>query len=111
MKALIIVILILLAIPIIAMFVGPLILLTMGLVLAYQAYKNLKNRDSSSSSVILWAILGIAGITMAINALPGLFIFGGVVLIIYFVSKRNNSKTGSNSDLKPGHLEAEWREI
>jgi len=122
MRLILIIILGIIALSVAATLVGPLIVLGIGGVLAYYAYKNLVKSNKSVLGIIWWVIVGATGISMVIGALPGFVFIGALAVLIYFAFKNSNStaQTQPNVDTNPNgssvfseyeSFEAEWRDI
>jgi len=120
MRLILIIIFGFIALSIIASLVGPLIVLGIGAVLAYYAYKNLVKSNNSILSIIWWVIVGITGAKMFIGALPGFVFIGAIATLAYIAFKKSNPKaqpnvasssTGSAAFTDYESFEAEWREI
>jgi len=122
MRLILFIILGLIVLSIGASLVGPLIVLGIGSVLSYYAYKNLVQPGRSLLGIIWWVIVGATGISMVIGALPGFVFIGAIAILIYFASKSSKVKTKaqSNVDTNPNgasvfseyeSFEAEWRDI
>jgi len=104
-----------------ASLLGPLIALGIGAALVYHAYKCLVRPNKNAFSIIWWIIVGTAGISMIVGALPGFIFIGAVVATVYFFSKRNSEKEapvknaakpdGSDMFKEYESFEAQWREV
>lgn len=120
MRLILIIILGFIALSIAATLVGPLIVLGIGAVLSYYAYKNLVKSDNSILSIIWWVIVGIMGVNMFVGALPGFVFIVAIVALFYIAFRKPNSQSQSNVEINPNSssvfneyqsFEAEWREI
>lgn len=120
MRLILIIILGFIALSIAATLVGPLIVLGIGAVLSYYAYKNLVKSDNSILSIIWWVIVGIMGVNMFVGALPGFVFIGAIVALFYIAFRKPKSQSQSNVEINPNSssvfneyqsFEAEWREI
>jgi len=113
MRLILLIILAFVALSILASLLGPLIVLAIGIVLAYYAYKNLVKANKSIFGIIWWVIVGTTGISMVVGALPGFVFIGAIVALIYFASKNSNAKpkTVAPATGTYENFEAEWRDI
>lgn len=119
MRLILLVILGFIALSIAATLIGPLIVLGIGVVLAYYAYKNLVQSNKSILSIVWWVIVGATGISMVVGALPGFVFIGAIATLVYLASRKSNPKV-QPVDINPNsssafseyeHFEAEWRDI
>lgn len=108
------------ALSVVATLVGPLILIGIGAVLAYYAYKNLVKANNSALGIIWWVIVGITGIKMFVGALPGFVFIGAIAVLFYVAAKSSNAKAQPTAKINPNgssvfseyeSFEAEWRDI
>lgn len=115
MRLLLLIILAFILLNVVASLVGPLIVLAIGGVLSYYAYKNLAKADKSLLGIILWVIVGATGISMIVGALPGFVFVGAIVAVIYLMYKNSNSKSqtanGATAHKTYDSFESEWRDI
>lgn len=115
MRLLLLIILAFVLLNVIANLVGPLIVLVIGAVLTYYAYKNLAKADKSLLGIILWVIVGATGVSMVIGALPGFVFVAAIVAVIYLMYRNSNSKpqttNGSPTYKEYESFESEWRDI
>ena len=120
MRLIIIIILGFIALSIAATLIGPLIVLGIGAVLAYYAYKNLVKSDKSLLGIIWWIIVGATGISMFIGALPGFIFIAAVAALVYFAFRKSNGSSQRDVEMDPNgssvfseyeSFEAEWRDI
>ena len=120
MRLILIIILGFIALSIAATLIGPLIVLGIGAVLAYYAYKNLVKSDKSLLGIIWWIIVGATGISMVVGALPGFIFIAAVAALVYFAFKKSNGSSQRDVEMDPNgssvfseyeSFEAEWRDI
>jgi len=120
MRLILIIILGIIALSIAATLVGPLIVLAIGGVLAYYAYKNLSRSNNGLLSVIWWVIVGAIGVKMFLGALPGFVFIAAIAALVYFAFRQSNrplqskvkaSPNGSSTFSEYENFEAEWRDI
>ncbi|MCL2560007.1 MAG: hypothetical protein FWE07_05915 [Turicibacter sp.] len=121
MRLILLLILGLIALSILATLVGPLIVLGIGGLLAYYAYKNLVKSDRGLLSILWWVIVGATGISMIIGSLPGFIFLGAVAVLMYFALRKepnvkaqvneNPSTERSSVFSEYESFEAEWREV
>jgi len=120
MRLILVIILGVIALSIIASLVGPLIVLGIGAVLAYYAYKNLVKPNNGALSIIWWVVVGVIGVKMFIGALPGFVHIAALATLAYFAFKHSNRSSQSNVKADPSgsstfsdyqNFEAEWRDI
>jgi len=120
MRLILLIILGIIALSIAATLVGPLIVLAIGGVLVYYAYKNLVKSDNGVLSIIWWVVVGVIGVKMFIGALPGFVFVAAIAAMIYFATRQSNRSTqaGVNVDASGSsvysdyeNFEAEWRDI
>ena len=120
MKLILIIILGFIALSIAATLIGPLIVLGIGAVLAYYAYKNLVKANKSVLGIIWWVIVGAAGVSMVVGALPGFVFIAAVAALVYFAFRKSNSSSQANVESGSNgasvfseyeSFEAEWRDI
>jgi len=120
MRLILFIIFAIIALSIAATLVGPLIVLGIGGVLVYYAYKNLVRSNNGVLSIIWWVVVGVIGVKMFIGALPGFVFIAAVAAMIYFASRQSNRSSQANvkadangtsafSDYE--NFEAEWRDI
>jgi Zn-dependent protease with chaperone function len=120
MRLILIIILGFIALSIVATLVGPLIVLGIGAVLAYYAYKNLVKSNKSALSIIGWVIVGAAGVSMFVGTLPKLVFIAAIAALVYVAFRKSNIKPQPNVEINPNgssvfseyeSFEAEWRDI
>ena len=120
MRLILLIILGLIALSIAATLVGPLIILGIGAVLAYYAYKNLAKENKSILGIIGWVIVGVIGVKMFIGALPGFVFIFAIAALVYFAFRNSNTKSQPNVEANPNgssvfseyeSFEAQWRDI
>jgi len=120
MRLILITILGIITLSIAATLVGPLIVLGIGAVLAYYAYKNLVKSDKSALGIIWWVIVGVTGIKMVVGALPGFVFIAAIGALVYVAFRKSNGSAQSNVETDPSgssvfseyeSFEAEWRDI
>jgi len=113
MRLLLLVIIAFIALNIVASLIGPLIVLAIGGILSYYAYKNLAKADKSLLGIILWVIVGAAGISMIVGALPGFVFIGALIAIVYFAytNSRTRATHGAPVHKEYESFESEWRDI
>jgi len=120
MRLILIIILGFIALSIAATLIGPLIVLGIGAVLAYYAYKNLNKSNNSVLGIIWWIIIGATGVSMFVGALPGFVFIAAIATLVYFAFRKSNTKSQPNVEINPNgssvfgeyeSFEAEWRDI
>jgi len=120
MRLVLIIILGFIALSIITAIVGPLIVLGIGAMLAYYAYKNLVRSNNSALSILWWIIVGATGISLFIGALPGFIFMVAIAALAYFAFRKSSPKAQPNVSTSSSEsslfgeyesFEAEWREI
>jgi len=119
MRLILLIILGIIALSIAATLIGPLIVLSIGAVLAYYAYKNLTKANNGVLSIIWWVIVGALGVKMFIGALPGFVFIAAIAVLVYFALKKTNrpqahaqaGSSGSSTFSEYENFEAEWRDI
>ena len=120
MRLILLIILGFIALSIAATLIGPMIVLGIGAVLAYYAYKNLVKSNNSVLGIIWWVIVGVTGVKMFIGALPGFVFIAAIAALAYFAFRKPNPKAQSNVETCPNgssvfneyeSFEAEWRDI
>ena len=113
MRLLLFIILAIAALSVLSTLLGPLIVLGIGIVLAYYAYKNLVKANKSLPGIIWWVIVGATGISMVVGALPGFVFIGAIAALIYFASKSKNTQPSNMASATSTYenFEAEWRDI
>ena len=120
MRLILFIILAIIALSIAATLVGPLIVLGLGGVLVYYAYKNLVRSDNGVLGIIWWVVVGVIGIKMFIGAMPGFVFIAAIAAMVYFASRQSNRSSqasvkadasGSSTFSDYENFEAEWRDI
>jgi len=120
MRLILIIILGFIALSMAASLIGPLIVLAIGAVLAYYAYKNLVKSDKSLLGIIWWVVVGAIGISMFIGALPGFVFVAAIAVLVYFAFRKSNRSSQANVESGSNEasvfseyesFEAEWRDI
>ena len=122
MRLILLIILGFIALSIAASFIGPLIVLSIGAVLAYYAYKNLAKANKSILGIIGWVIVGAIGVKMFIGALPGFVFVAAIAALVYFALRNSDTSTKSQPNVDRGsngssvlseyeNFEAQWRDI
>ena len=120
MRLILIMILGFIALSIVTTLVGPLIVLGIGAVLTYYAYKNLVKSNPSILGMIWWVIVGITGVSMLLGALPSFMFIAAITALVYFTFKKTSTKAQPTVEVNPNgstvfreyeNFEAQWREI
>jgi len=113
MRLLLLIILAFVALSILSSLLGPLIVLGIGAVLSYYAYKNLVKANKSLLGIIWWVIVGATGVSMIVGALPGFVFIGAVVALVYFAYRHANTKSNNKATATGTYenFETQWRDI
>jgi len=112
MKLILIIAVVLIAISLIATFLWPLLMVMLGGVLVYYAYKNITKTKRGVLEVILWIAIAAIGITIIVNALPGLTFILAVLVAIYFITKIFGPSANQRRAVETKDpFEAEWKEV
>ena len=120
MRLILLIILGFIALIIATTLIGPLIVLAIGTMLTYCAYKKLVHSDKSVLGIIWWVIVGATGISIVIGALPGFVLIGGIATVVYLAFRGTSPKVRPNvgGDINRStsfseyeSFEAEWRDI
>jgi lia operon protein LiaI len=117
MRIILLIILGFIALSIAATLIGPMIVLGIGAVLAYYAYKNLLKPNKSVLNIIWWGLVGVIGVNLFVGILPGFVFIAAIAALAYFVFRKTNPKVNKTDPNQSSlfneyeSFEAEWHDI
>jgi len=97
MKKFLMFILVLILISVALANLGGLIALGLGLLITYYSFKKFMKTDSIFMKIV-WAIIGLVGLSIAISGLPSLIGVAAAVLLYYLYKDYKNQKSFKEDD-------------